>query len=63
MAHVNTSGIPGDAADFLVASDVIDTDAHLLAELGEVPPGTRAHTAGYAVIKEKDLDGSWTEVS
>lgn len=62
MAHVNTSGIPGDASDFLVEDSVIDTDAHLLAELGNVPPGTRAHTAGYAVIKEKGLDGEWVEV-
>lgn len=63
MAHILTKGVPGDNADFLVDDTTIATDAALNAELGNVEPGTVAHTAGYAVQKEKGLDGSWVEIS
>lgn len=63
MAHYNVSGIPGDAANFLVDAETIDSDEALNAELGNVPPGTLAHTAGYGTLVEKDLDGSWVDLN
>ena len=39
------------------------TGEELAAALpGEWPPGTLIHSAGYRVIKEKALDGSWVEL-
>lgn len=59
MDYINVNGIPGDASDFLIKdSDLSDPES----VLGNVPPGTRVHTAGFAVIKEKGLDGTWTEI-
>ena len=59
MDYINVNEFPKDAADFLIKdADMSDPDA----VLGDVAPGTRCHTAGYAVLKEKGLDGSWTEI-
>lgn len=30
--------------------------------LGDVEPGFMIYTAGYNIIKQKDLDGSWADV-
>lgn len=53
--------------EYLVADSVIDgTDdeinAALAAENYVAVPGTVIHSAGFAKIKEMDLDGHWTEV-
>lgn len=57
-----TSGGYGQPAVFLVTDDVIASDNTIEAELPNQQPGTIVHTAGYAVIKEKGLDGTWTAV-
>lgn len=57
--YINTNEFPVDAADFLIADAAIDDPDSVL---GDVAPGTRVHTAGFAVIKEKGLDGTWTAI-
>lgn len=53
--------------EFLVSDDVINASDIMidtaLKESGTEPSaGTIIHTAGYGVIKERGLDGHWTEV-
>lgn len=57
-----TSGGYGNPADYLVTDAVIASDSTINAELPGQQPGTIVHTAGYAVMKEKGLDGTWTEI-
>lgn len=56
--------LPNVPADVLLAdADIAKSSAELAAALpGEWPPGTLIHSAGYKVIKEKALDGSWVEL-
>lgn len=57
--YINTNEFPVEAADFLIADSAIDDPDSVL---GNVAPGTRAHTAGFAKIVEKGLDGTWVEI-
>ena len=53
--------IPEDA--LLTAEDIAKSDAELNAGLPEYwPAGTLIHSPGYAVVKEKALDGSWVQM-
>ena len=44
------------------AATIAGSDAEIVAVIGEVAPGTIIYTAGYGVIKQKGLDGTWAEV-
>ena len=57
-----TSGKPGDPTWVMVTDEEITTDAALNAALPHYGPGTVAHTAGYAILKQKGTDGTWTEI-
>ena len=56
--------LPNVPADVLLSdADIDKSSAELEAALpGEWPPGTMIHSAGYKVIKEKALDGSWVQL-
>lgn len=56
--------LPNVPADVLLSdTDIAKSSAELEAALpGEWPPGTLIHSAGYTVIKEKALDGSWVQL-
>lgn len=42
---------------------IAGTADEIAAVIGVVEVGTIIYTAGYAVIKQKGLDGEWTEVT
>ena len=54
-----TSNIPGEPVCVMVTDAQIESDSTLNATLPSALVGTIAHTAGYAKMKQKDLDGSW----
>ena len=43
------------------ATTIAGTDEQIAAVIGNVDVGTIIYTAGFGVIKQKGLDGSWTE--
>ena len=53
----------GTVPEILVSETTINSSAEQIkAVIGEVPSGTIIYTAGFGVIKQKGLDGSWVEV-
>lgn len=44
------------------STTIAGTAAEIAAVMGEVAVGTIIYTAGFGVIKQKGLDGSWVEV-
>ena len=53
----------GKVPEILVSEATIASSAEQIkAVIGEVPSGTIIYTSGFGVIKQKGLDGEWTEV-
>lgn len=67
-----THNVTGEALDILVsASFIAGDDATINAAdceetpgytFGDLDAGTMIHSPGYAVVKEKALDGSWAKL-
>lgn len=58
-----TSDRPGEPTMILISDANIASDALIDAVVGSnAEPGTVVHTAGYGVMKQKGLDGSWTAI-
>ena len=63
MKFIYTLNIPGAAPEIMVDNELFDSDADTIKSvIGELSPGTIIYTAGFGVIKQKGLDGEWTEV-
>ena len=63
MKFIYTLNIPGAAPEIMVDAELFDSDADTIKSvIGEVPSSTIIYTAGFGVIKQKGLDGEWTEV-
>ena len=61
--HAVTAFGNGTVPEILVSEATIASSAEQIkAVIGEVPSGTIIYTAGFGVIKQKGLDGSWVEV-
>ena len=61
--HATTAFGNGTVPEILVSEATIAGSAEQIkAIIGEVPSGTIIYTAGFGVIKQKGLDGEWTEV-
>ena len=61
--HAVTAFGNGTVPEILVSETTISGSAEQIkAIIGEVPSGTIIYTAGFGVIKQKGLDGEWTEV-
>ena len=61
--HAITAFGNGAVPEILVSETTIASSAEQIkAVIGEVPSGTIIYTAGFGVIKQKGLDGSWVEV-
>ena len=61
--HAVTAFGNGTVPEILVSETTIAGSAEQIkAVIGEVPSGTIIYTAGFGVIKQKGLDGEWTEV-
>ena len=61
--HAVTAFSNGTVPEILVSETTIASSAEQIkAIIGEVPSGTIIYTAGFGTIKQKGLDGSWTEV-
>ena len=61
--HAVTAFGNGTVPEILVSETTIASSAEQIkAIIGEVPSGTIIYTAGFGVIKQKGLDGEWTEV-
>ena len=53
----------GRVPEILVSEATIASSAEQIkSAIGDVPSGTIVYTAGFGVIKQKGLDGEWTEV-
>lgn len=64
MTYAITSLGSNDPREIMVDDATIaGTAAEIEAVIGAVEIGTIIYTAGYGVIKQKGLDGSWTEVT
>ena len=63
MKFIYTLNIPGAAPEIMVDNELFDSDADTIKSvIGELSPGTIIYTAGFGVIKQKGLNGEWTEV-
>ena len=61
--HAITAFGNGKVPEILVSETTINSSAEQIkAVIGEVPSGTIIYTSGFGVIKQKGLDGEWTEV-
>ena len=61
--HATTAFGNGTVPEILVSEATIASSAEQIkAVIGEVPSGTIIYTAGFGEIKQKGLDGEWTEV-
>ena len=61
--HAVTAFGNGTVPEILVSEATIASSAEQIkSAIGEVPSGTIIYTAGFGVIKQKGLDGSWMEV-
>ena len=61
--HAVTAFGNGTVPEILVSDTTIASSAEQIKSIiGEVPSGTIIYTAGFGVIKQKGLDGEWTEV-
>lgn len=64
MSYLITSLGGKDPREIMVDDATIaGTAAEIAAVIGAVAVGTVIYTAGYGTIKQKGLDGSWTEVT
>ena len=57
-----TSQEPGNPTMVMVSAELIADDAAIAARFPDADVGTILHTAGYGVMKQKGLDGSWAEI-
>ena len=63
MSIATTSlGGSGPREIMVDATTIAGTAEEIAAVIGNVDIGTIIYTAGFGVIKQKGLDGSWTEV-
>ena len=63
MSYLITSLGGKDPREIMVDSNTIAGTAEAIeAVIGVVEVGTIIYTAGFGVIKQKGLDGSWVEV-
>ena len=61
--HAITAFGSGKVPEILVSEATITSSAEQIkAVIGEVPSGSIIYTAGFGTIKQKGLDGEWTEV-
>ena len=59
ITSLGGSGSPEIMVD---ATTIAGTAEEIAAVIGNVDVGTIIYTAGFGVIKQKGLDGSWAEV-
>ena len=63
MSKATTSlGGSGPSEIMVDATTIAGTAEEIAAVIGNVDVGTIIYTAGFGVIKQKGLDGSWVEV-
>ena len=63
MSKATTSlGGSGSPEIMVDATTIAGTAEEIAAVIGNVDVGTIIYTAGFGVIKQKGLDGSWVEV-
>ena len=63
MSIATTSlGGSGPREIMVDATTIAGTAEEIAAVIGNVDVGTIIYTAGFGVIKQKGLDGEWTEV-
>ena len=63
MSIATTSlGGSGPREIMVDATTIAGTAEEIAAVIGNVDVGTIIYTAGFGVIKQKGLDGSWVEV-
>ena len=63
MEFIYTLNTPGAAPEIMVDAALFNSDADTInSVIGDLSPGTIIYTAGYGTIKQKGLDGEWTEV-
>lgn len=67
MAHLTSNKAGQEAMVMVSAAEIAGTDEQINAivldngvPLSNLSPGTMIYTAGYAVIKQKGLDGAWS---
>ena len=59
---ITSLGGSGPREIMVDATTIAGTAEQIAAVIGNVDIGTIIYTAGFGVIKQKGLDGSWTEV-
>lgn len=59
---ITSFGLSGSREIMVDATTIAGSAADIAAVIGDVVIGTIIYTAGYAVIKQKGLDGEWVEV-
>ena len=59
---ITSLGGSGPREIMVDATTIAGTDEEIAAVIGNVDIGTIIYTAGFGVIKQKGLDGSWVEV-
>ena len=59
---ITSLGGSGPREIMVDAATIAGTAEEIAAVIGEVAVGTIIYTAGFGVIKQKGLDGSWVEV-
>lgn len=61
--QITSLGGSGPREIMVDSATIAGTAEEIAAVIGAVEIGTIIYTAGYAEIKQKGLDGAWTEVS
>ena len=59
---ITSLGGSGPREIMVDATTIAGTAEEIAAVIGEVEVGTIIYTAGFGTIKQKGLDGEWTEV-
>ena len=59
---ITSLGGSGPREIMVDATTIAGTAEEIAAVIGNVDVGTIIYTSGFGVIKQKGLDGSWTEV-
>ena len=59
---ITSLGGSGPREIMVDATTIAGTAEEIAAVIGNVDVGTIIYTAGFGVIKQKGLDGSWAEV-
>ena len=59
---ITSLGGSGPREIMVDATTIAGTAEQIAAVIGNVDVGTIIYTAGFGVIKQKGLDGSWVEV-